>query len=356
MGGEATRCGSASLQVRTLSARDIRELVSPAELVPLMRDTFAAVSRGEAHLPLRTGLRLPDSRGALVMMPGYLAPTRFVGVKVIGMPAKAGMHRATGPAGGALAPTNVAAVAGVTRSSHPGLMLLFAEDSLQPVAMLCAATITALRTAAATACATDVLARSDSKVLAMLGSGEQAAAHLEALPLVRRFAKIWLWSRNLSHAQALAQRCGRPVSVASSVQQAVADADVVCTVTSAPTPILFGRDIRPGMHINLIGSSGPDAAEVDDDLVAAARYFVDYRDSATLQAAELLGAIERNRVTATHIAGELGDVIDQRCAGRTGSADLTIYKSVGIAAQDIALAAYVLGKAEQLQVGQMVSM
>jgi ornithine cyclodeaminase/alanine dehydrogenase-like protein (mu-crystallin family) len=348
------------LKIRALDAKAIRELVSPAELIPLMRDTFAAVSRGEAQLPLRTALRLPEGRGALVMMPGYLGPANFAGIKLIGLtPASLTAGASQGGPGADGSQDATPAAVGVGGSTHAGLVLLFSGDTLEPVAMLCGATITALRTAAGTACATDLFARPESKVLTVLGSGEQAAAHLEALPLVREFTDIRVWSRDIAHAQLLASRCaarGQRVAVSNSIRAAVEGADVVCTITGAPTPILFGRDVRPGMHINLVGASGPDCAEVDDDLVAAARYFVDYRFSAIHQAGELLGAIERGRVTADHIVAELGVVVEQRCAGRTAPSDLTVYKSLGIAAQDIALAAYVLEKAQGLQVGQMVVM
>jgi ornithine cyclodeaminase/alanine dehydrogenase-like protein (mu-crystallin family) len=216
--------------------------------------------------------------------------------------------------------------------------------------------VTALRTAAATACATNLLARPDARVLAILGSGEQADAHLQALSRARDFAQIRIWSRNPANAEQLARkhsglRC--QVEVHNTVESAGADADVICTLTSSRTPILPGKIISPGAHVNLVGSSSRMSAETDDELVVRSRFFVDFRASAQAQAGELLNAIEHERVTPQHVVAELGEVLVGRKPGRTHHDEITVFKSLGIAAEDIALAAHVYAKAEAAGVGSI---
>ena len=318
-----------------LDARTIRKLASYEELIPLMSKTLAAVSRGEAELPLRWGMQVPGEGGVLVMMPGFLGSEASAGIKLL-----------------SLAPKQA------DRSSHLGVMMLY-DANLLPVAMLCGATITALRTAATTACATDVLAPKGAQQLAILGSGEQADAHLCALQLVRNFTSIRIWNRTRANALALATRyaqTGSNIEVCDSVETAVNEADVICTLTSSATPVLDGRRVANGVHVNLVGSSSRSSTETDDDLVTRSRFFVDFKKSALSQAGELLGAIERGRVTERHIAAEIGEVIAGTHPGRTSPSDLTVFKSVGVAAEDIALAAHINRKAEQLGLGQMVEL
>jgi ornithine cyclodeaminase/alanine dehydrogenase-like protein (mu-crystallin family) len=324
-----TQSSGDQMKIRALSAQVIRELAPYRELIPLMANTLAAVSRGEAELPLRWGLTLPGERGALVMMPGYLGPPDRAGIKLVSLDPNA-------------------SAAG--RPTHLGLVILYDGEGLVPLAILCGATVTALRTAAATACATNLLARPDARVLAILGSGEQADAHLSALTQVRNFSQIRIWSRNPAHSERLAQKHAQ-VEVHDTVESAVANADVICTLTSSRTPVLPGRLVAPGTHVNLVGSSSRVAAETDDELVTRSRFFVDFRASAMAQAGELLNAIERKRVTADHVVAELGDIVDGRNPGRTDRDEITVFKSLGIAAEDISLAAHVYSKAEAASVG-----
>jgi ornithine cyclodeaminase/alanine dehydrogenase-like protein (mu-crystallin family) len=269
------------------------------------------------------------------MMPGFLGSEASAGIKLL-----------------SLAPKQPG------RSSHLGVMMLY-DANLIPVAMLCASTVTALRTAATTACATDVLAPRTARQLAILGSGEQADAHLSALQLVRNFASIRIWSRTRANALALANRhagTGSNIEVCEQVAAAVNNADVICTLTSSQTPILTGHLVPDGVHVNMVGSSSRGFAETDDELVMRARFFVDLKTSALSQAGELLGAIERGRVTEQHIAAEIGEVIAGTRPGRASPSELTAFKSLGIAAEDIALAAHIHRKAERLGLGQMVEL
>ena len=237
------------------------------------------------------------------------------------------------------------------------MMLLFDEKGLLPLAILCGATITAVRTAAVTALATDVLARPQARVLAILGAGEQAHAHVKALRLVREFEDIRIWSHRAAELPGfLAQHPGLPLRACASVAEAVQGADVVCTLTSSRSPILGGDLLQPGMHVNLVGASSADCAEADDELVRRSRFFVDWRESTLHQAGELLGAIERGVVGPEHIQAELGEVLAGSKAGRRAEHEITVYKSLGIAAQDLMTARRVFDLAEARGLGQLVQL
>jgi ornithine cyclodeaminase len=215
-------------------------------------------------------------------------------------------------------------------------MILYDADGLLPVAVLCGATVTAIRTSAVTAVATDALARKNARILAVLGAGEQGEAHVRALRHVRQFDEVRVWDIRAEAAEGLAAR--QSCCAATSVEEAVTGADVICTVTAAREPILPGALIGPGTHVNLIGSSFPDARETDDDLVAKSRFFVDYQPSTMAQAGEFLHAIRSGRVSEDHIQGEIGAVIEGSSPGRSSDRDITVYKSLGVAAQDIVTA------------------
>jgi ornithine cyclodeaminase len=236
-------------------------------------------------------------------------------------------------------------------------MVLYDADGLVPQAILCGATVTALRTAAVSALATSVLARPEASVLAILGGGEQAAAHIPALMEVRRFKKIVIWARRREQADALAASLQIPAElvVASSVQEAVAAAEVVCTLTSSREPILQGEWLAPGAHINLVGSSSADAREADDAVVQRSRFFVDYIPSTQDQAGEFLHAKNAGLVDDNHIVAELGAVLDGAAIGRRDAGEITVYKSLGIAAQDVVTAREVYRAACAANLGVMAA-
>lgn len=325
------------LQVRVISGRDVRRLLSYADCVAAVDAAMRRVSDGAALLPLRSIMWLPGGKGALGMMPGYLAEPGYFGIKLL-----------------SLFPGNPA----VGLSSHLGLHVVCEAVHGRPVAFIEASALTAIRTAAASVVATRVLARPESKVLAIIGTGEEARSHLEAFQDVRPFSRVLIWGRRREAAQSIASdyagRGGGVVEVASSIADALRQADVVCTVTSCPEPILLGGEVRPGTHLCLVGASIPSAREVDDDCVAMSRFFVDYRASAMAQAGELLGAIRSGRVTEAHIVAEIGEVLSGRVTGRQSPSDVTVYKSLGIAAQDLAAAAVILDRAAAESAGQLV--
>jgi ornithine cyclodeaminase len=202
--------------------------------------------------------------------------------------------------------------------------------------------VTAIRTAAASAVATDALARPDARRLAILGYGEQAQTHARAIAKVRPLEAITVWGRSAERAEAFADKMkaelGLPVSACASAETAVRDADIVCTVTAAREPVLLGRWVRPGTHLNLVGSSMAGPVEVDDDLVVRARFIADYREGVLAQGAEFLQARAAGLVGDDHVVGEIGQVLAGVLPGRRSPDEVTVYKSLGHVVQDLAAA------------------
>ena len=320
--------------LRIIGGADVRRLMSPESCIDLIERAMRTVSSGGAQLPLRTVMTLPDGANLFAVMPGFLSDPPALGAKVI-----------------AVYPGNPSR----GLSSHTGVVLLFDPVSGRPLAVIDAAEVTALRTAAATAVATRALARPNARVLAILGTGEQARAHLHALKHVRALQSVRIWGRTPEKARALAEQesaaLGVPIVVSATVQEAVSGADIVCTTTSSREPILHGEWVEPGTHVNLIGASTAAAREVDDELVVKSRFFVDFRPSALAQAGELRSAIAAGLVDESHIVGEIGAVLNGSVSGRIRESEVTVYKSLGIAAQDLAMAYAVYEKAVRDDVG-----
>ncbi|HTT00573.1 MAG TPA: ornithine cyclodeaminase family protein [Steroidobacteraceae bacterium] len=315
---------------------EVHHALPMADCIELMAQTMASVSRGDALIPLRTVMPLPGGNlfGA---MPGHLARPQALGAKLI-----------------CIFPDN--AHRGLP--SHCGLVVVFDPETGLPRAVIDAAAVTAVRTAAASGVATRALAKQDAAHLGILGAGEQATTHLEAMANVRRLRSVRLWARDAAKARAFAEREGARLGVAigvcASARDAVADADIVCTVTGAHEPVLQGSWLRPGAHVNLVGASRATTREADDDVVARARFFVDLRASARAEAGELLHAIQAGRVEPKHIAGEIGEVLNGTVQGRTREDEITVYKSLGIAAQDLAAAELICARATSESIGTRV--
>jgi len=294
----------------SLSYRDCIDALEPA---------MRAVSAGKTIMPLRQYMNIPQGSTRFTLMPGYLGDPACFGVKIVSK-AERGPDSPVG--------------------SHTGAVMLFSAPEGIPLALMDGSELTAIRTAAASALATRVLARPEARRLAMIGCGMQAKHHLHALREVRPIEQLVIWGRDRSRVEKFLAELALPadmsVEIADSVAAAVADADIVTTVTSARTPLLEGRWLRPGTHVNLVGAAIRDAAEADVEVVRRARFFIDYRESAMAQAGELLNAIEQNIVSESHIAGEIGEVLAGKLPGRRDAAEITVYKSLGVAAQDLA--------------------
>lgn len=323
-----------------VSGEQVRRLMPMRDCIPIVERAMRTVSIGGAELPLRIGVRVPGTLNFAVAMPGYLREPESLGVKVI----------AVSPANGQRG-----------LSSHMGMVLLFDPAQGVPVAIVDATAITALRTAAASAAATRALARTDASELAVLGTGEQAAAHIQAISAIRKLSAIRVWGRTREKALALAKResaaSGVEIRVSASVEEAVANAGIVCATTGAREPILKGEWISPGTHVNLVGASSADSREADEALVRKSKYFVDYRGSALAQAGELHAAFGRGTPQAEQfIRAEIGEVLNETKQGRASGDDVTVYKSLGIAAQDLAVSHAVLQRARSAGMGTWASL
>jgi ornithine cyclodeaminase len=302
-------------------AAQVEELLDYAGCIEAMRQAMTALSSGEGPQPLRQIWPVGD--GAWGIMPGELATLSTFGAKLIsvfGDPDRPGCTR------------------------HQGVVVAYDGETGAVRCIADAEPVTKIRTACATAAATDALARPNAEVLAIFGTGVQAESHLRALPLVRRFREILLWGRSAEKAQDLAERMEKEVGCAitpvSDAGEAAARADVICTVTSAAEPVLRCEWVKPGTHLNLVGSSHLGPVEVDPPLVAKARYVADYRPGALAQGAELAAAREAGAIDENYEVLEIGDVFAGRAAGRENDGQITIYKSLGHVVQDLAAAAY----------------
>jgi ornithine cyclodeaminase len=305
------------MEPRFVGREDIRRVLSFEACIALMREAMVAVSSEGINSPPRQILPLAGGKGAFGIMPGVAADGRF-GAKLISVRQQ--------PPGSHL-------------PSHQGVVVLFDPETGSPACILDAGEITRIRTAAASALATDVLARPDADSLLVLGTGEQAEAHVLAIAAVRSLRRIVVWGRNPDHAGHLAEALraghGLAVEVAAEVRSAAAEADIICTTTASAEPILEGGWLADGAHVNIVGSSRAGPIEVDDDLVARSRFFVDSRPNVLAQGAEFLHAQAAGRIDDTHIVGEIGELLTGRVAGRRSTSEITAYKSLGLVAQDL---------------------
>jgi ornithine cyclodeaminase/alanine dehydrogenase-like protein (mu-crystallin family) len=325
------------VEIRILRAADVHALLPMSECIDLMHRTMGAVSAGQVVLPLRSILMMPGDRGMMGNMPSYLGEPECFGVKLI-----------------SLMPHNKPP----QYSSHLGIVLLFEIEHGQPVALLDGAQITAIRTAAASGLATRLLAKPDASSLGILGAGEQASSHLAAMLCVRKLNRVRVWARDTAKATEFArvegEKHGITVDVAPTPRDAVAGSDIICTVTKAREPILLGEWVEPGAHLNVVGSSLASTAEIDTATVVKSRFFADHRSSTITEGGDYLRALRSGAITPDHILAEIGEVANGTKVGRTSARDVTLYKSLGIAPQDLASAHYVLEKARARGIGQVI--
>jgi len=308
-------------------AGEAEELLDYPGCIDAMRSAMIALSSGERPQPLRTIWPVGDGE-MWGIMPGDLAALSAFGAKLVSVfrdPERPGCTR------------------------HQGVVVVFDGKTGAVSCIADAEPITKIRTACATAVATDALARKDAEVLAVFGSGVQAEAHLRALPLVRDFREILLWGRSAEKTRVLAEEMSEAIGQAivplADAEEVTRRADVICTVTSSREPVILGDWVRPGTHLNLVGSSLLGPVEVDAALVAKARYVADYRPGVIAQGAELAAARDAGLVDDSHVAAEIGEVLAGRIAGRQNDEQITIYKSLGHVAQDLAAADYLQRRA-----------
>jgi ornithine cyclodeaminase len=327
------------MKILILNKREVEQLLTMEKCIDLMADALVSLARGQVILPLRPVLRIPDSPNAFALMPAYSKSLRAIGTKLI-----------------SVFPENH----GTEVDSHQGVVVLFDGENGIPLAMIDAASITAIRTAAVSGVATRLLATKNAGTLAILGSGVQARTHIDAMLAVRPFKQVLVWSRDANHARAVVARAQSThrahFEVAADAGSAVRAADVVCTVTASREPILHGEWLRRGAHVNAVGASIPTARELDTEAVRRSRVFVDRRESALNEAGDLLIPMREGAISADHIVAEIGALLSGHDAGRENGEEITLFKSLGLAIEDLASAHYLHDRAKRDQAGTWVEL
>ena len=312
-----------------LSEAEVRELLDLDELVDALADAHKDLSAGEASMPPRIAAMVQERQGLLGVMPAYL-PSAGLACKLV-----------------TLFPQNT------DRHTHQAVIVVFDPENGTPLALMDGTYITATRTAAASALATRLLAREDAQVLALLGTGVQARSHARALPRVRTFTEIRIASRDRAKAEALAEEIGPHARAVSSYEEAIRSADVVAATTHSTEPIVRREWLSPGVHVSSVGLN-PAGREVDEKTVMDALLVVESRESAL--AAPPAGAPELVGVSPADVHAELGELVAGTKPGRSSLDEITLYKSVGVAVQDVAAAALVLAAARGRSVGRAIEL
>jgi ornithine cyclodeaminase/alanine dehydrogenase-like protein (mu-crystallin family) len=327
------------VNVLVLNQSDVARLLPMRECIDVMAQALSALAQGDAIVPLRQVLRLPDGKSAFAVMPAYVGAPNAIGAKVI-----------------TVFPDNH----GTTLDSHQGAVLLFEAEHGTLVAVMDASSITAIRTAAVSGLATRLLARPEAADVGILGSGVQARTHLEAMCVVRSVRRARVWSRNADAARAFAHRESKrhdiSVEATPSARAAVEGADVVCTVTASWEPVLAGEWLADGAHVNAVGASLPFARELDSHAVLRSRLYVDRRESALNEAGDFLIPKREGVIGDEHIVGELGELVLGRIPGRRSDREVTIFKSLGLAVEDVAAPRFVYERARDERRGTSVEL
>jgi len=331
------------MRVLVLSHRDVVAALPPAACAESMAAVLAARARGETHMPLRSIMAPSGAAGIMGLMPGWRAARQdraaMFALKAI-----------------CVIPGNP----GRGLDAHQGIVTLFDGETGVPTAILDASAVTAVRTAAVSAVATDVLARTQARTLAILGAGVQGRAHLQALAAVRDFTRVRVYAPTRAHAQALAddaRPAGGEVRAVATAEEAVRGADVVVAATNSPEPVLARAWLAPGAHVNAVGASTPRAREIDTATVAASALFCDSRESLRNEAGEFQLAVREGAIAGEeHVRAELGEVLAGSAPGRRDDGELTLFRSLGIAVEDLAAAETAVAAARAQGLGTEVEL
>lgn len=326
--------------MRILRASDVRAAVDMPAAIALMRDAFAQLASGAAAVPERVPVQVPDADGIVLVMPAYLPASAALGLKVVGV-----------------FPHNAA----LGLPTVPATILLLDAATGQPLALMDGTYLTALRTGAASGLATDLLAPADAHTVALFGAGGQAPFQLEAVCRVRPIQRVWLINRTRAHAERLAAHIAgwpanwRPpdvrIATPEEMRAAVADAGIIITATSASAPLFADAWVRSGTHVNAIGAFTPTMRELDPALLRRALIVVDQRAAAMAEAGDLLIPMREGTLDASAIHAELGELVLGARPSRTDPHQITVFKSVGIAAQDVIVAHHAYREAQRLGLG-----
>jgi ornithine cyclodeaminase len=317
------------MSLLVLNQQEVEELLDMEGCIEAMAEALSSLARGEVHVPLRAVIRPEGEDTFLGLMPAHRGGgSPLYSLKTV-----------------CVFPDNPQR----GLDAHQGTVTLFDGGSGETRAIMNASAITAIRTAAVSAVATRLLAREDARELGILGAGVQARSHLEAMRLARDFDRVRIFSPTAAHAEALAAE-GAAVAVGSA-QEAVEGADVVVTATSSVDPVLRREWLKPGAHVNVIGGRPPTMRELDVATVADSTFYTDKRESAENEAFDYRDALEAGAIGPDHIRGEIGEVLIGTAPGRTSPDELTVFRSLGLAVEDLAAAEYVVRRARERGVG-----
>ena len=310
-----------------LDKKDIQNSLTMSKCIELMKELFSFDPQESLINPLRSKLPMPENGGVLGAMPVFIKPYEIMGMKII-----------------SVFPNNYK----YGLSSHQGKILLFESKYGKQLALLDADEITAIRTAAVSALATALLSRKNSTRLCLLGSGVQASKHLEAIAKIRDIKNVRVWSPNPvrlnSFVEKHSEKFSPPIKACNSAQKAVRNADIICTVSSSAKPILKNKWVAPGTHINAVGACTPETREIDGKLVQNSLLFIDNYEATMAEAGNIVIPIRESLIKKEHIRGDIYEVLSQKVSGRETENDVTLFSSVGIAAEDLAVAHYLYKK------------
>jgi alanine dehydrogenase len=325
--------------IRILSRTDVREALSMAAAIEAVEAAFVQLSAGKAEMPVRASLPVERHDGVTLFMPAYLEDDDRMAVKIVSV---------------------------FSQNPERGLPLIHAlvvvvdATTGAPAAVMEGGYLTALRTGAASGAATDLLAREDARTAAIFGAGVQGRTQLEAVCAVRPIEAAWVYDLNPDQARAyadeMAAQLGIVVEVAETPAEALAEADVVCTATTSSTPVFDDGDVRPGTHINAVGAYTPEMQEIPAATVLRAKVVIDELESSLAEAGDLIIPIEAGMMTEERIHAELGEIAAGQKVGRVSADEVTLFKSVGVAVQDAAVAGAILTEARRLDLGVEVEL
>lgn len=325
--------------MRILSRKDVQKALPMSQAIEAVKSAFAQLSAGKADVPLRTSLNVPQHQGVTLFMPAYLSADDAMAVKVVSV---------------------------FNDNPDKGLPLIHAlvvvvdAETGAPEAVMDGTYLTALRTGAASGVATEVLARQDAYVTAIFGAGAQGRTQLESVCAVRPVEEAWIYDIDREQAEMVADEMSEflslSVRVAETPAQAVRQADVLCTATTSLNPVFRDADLLPGTHINAIGAYTPQMQEIPPETILRAKVVIDHREAALAEAGDLLIPMEQGLMTAEHIHAELGEIVVGARPGRETSEEITLFKSVGVAVQDVAAAQAILEASRRIGLGTEVAL
>jgi ornithine cyclodeaminase/alanine dehydrogenase-like protein (mu-crystallin family) len=326
-----------------LSREEVRLALPMVEMIAATKEAYAALSAGRAEVPLRSSLSIPPYGATTLLMPAYLQDEsgEAITVKIV-----------------SLFPHNIDRNLPLI---HAAVFVLQA-DTGQPLALLEGGSLTAIRTGAASGAATDILARPDSQVAGIFGAGVQSRTQLEAICSIRPIRKVLIYDPRQEQVEKFIQDMSghgpipTELQPASTPQEAVSEADVICCATTSSSPVFDDRHLKPGVHINGVGSYTPEMREVPPATVQRASLFVDSRSAVLSEAGDLIQPIEDGLITEDNIQAELGEIVLGKSPGRTDTNQITFFKSVGNAVQDAAAAKLALENAEKMGLGTEISL